>query len=50
MTAPIGNGDQTNGSAFYEEEEAEPPAVIDSWTFPMKGMFPAPRPFAGGKK
>lgn len=28
----------------------EPPAVVGNLTWPMKGMFPPPRSFMGGKK
>lgn len=28
----------------------EPPATVGNWTFAMKGMFPAPRPWNGGHK
>lgn len=50
-----------NGNHEYNERDQhdyggggggvpEPPAVVGSWTFPMKGMFPAPRPFVAGHK
>ncbi|KAL7422508.1 hypothetical protein Q5752_003156 [Cryptotrichosporon argae] len=49
----------TNGNGAHEidgndddddEDVPEPPAVVGSWTFPMKGMFPPPRPWTGGRK
>jgi hypothetical protein len=41
-----------NGHDGYQERSSipEPPAVVGSWTFPMKGMFPPPRPFTSGTK
>lgn len=39
-----------DGDDGAEDQVPEPPAVVGSWTFPMKGMFPAPRPWSGGRK
>jgi len=33
-----------------DAEAPEPPAVVGNWTFAMKGMFPPPRPWTGGRK
>lgn len=45
-------GNHNDGDDDDDEEDgvAEPPAIVGSWTFPMKGMFPAPRPFRDGRK
>jgi WAS/WASL-interacting protein len=55
MTGPNGNGqDQDDDYDDYGGGGGggvpEPPAVVGSWTFPMKGMFPPPRPFNNGPK
>ena len=43
-------GGYANGYEAEEDDVPEPPAVVGPWTFPMKGMFPPPRPWHGGHK
>jgi len=49
----MSDGSNMNGFASSDgddEDIPEPPAVVGTWTFPMQGMFPAPRPWSGGNK